>query len=224
MRVKDSKIAISKIADAIYPPRCPFCDQFISEHGRICGPCDRSLIRLDSDAVFAHLPKLWFIKCRSLFAYDGSVKDAIHNLKYNERLDLVRYFGNELCRGAKEIGQFDLIAPVPLHRKRLAARGFNQSALLARKLGKLLSIPTDLDSLRRVKNIDPQVGMERDERIKNVKGAFGVISKRVQKISERNILLIDDVLTTGATVNECSKVLIKSGAESVRVLTIARTL
>lgn len=221
---RDFKIAISKIADAVYPPRCPFCDKFISEHGRICGPCDRSLIRLDSDAVFAHLPKLWFIKCRSLFAYDGPVKDAVHNFKYNERLDLARYFGTELCHEAGKIGQFDLIVPVPLHRRRLAARGFNQSALIASKLAKLLSIPTDLDSLQRVKNIDPQVGMERDERIKNVKGAFAVLPKRVQKISDRNILLIDDVLTTGATVNECSKVLIKFGAESVRVLTIARTL
>lgn len=212
------------VLNALYPKKCPLCDGFIPDGDPLCGPCSRSAVILEADAHLAHFKKLWFSNCRSRFAYDGPIRDAIHKFKYSERLDLTRFFSGELANEAEEMGQFDLVIPVPLHRRRLAKRGFNQSALIARGIGRCISVPADLDSLERARHIEPQVGLERESRIENVKGAFAISDKGAQKIADRHILLIDDVLTTGATVNECAKVLVRSGAKSVKVLTIARTL
>lgn len=212
------------VLNALYPKKCPLCDKFISGHSSTCDSCLRTVLFLEADAHFAHFKKLWFSKCRSRFAYDGPIRDAIHKFKYSERLDLVRFFSSELADEACNMGRFDLIVPVPLHRKRLAKRGFNQSAVLARNMAGQTGVPANLDSLKRARHIEPQVGMEREERIENVKGAFAVDPKTASNIAGRNILLVDDVLTTGATANECAKVLVRSGAREVSVLTIARTL
>jgi len=115
----------------------------------------------------------------------------------------------------------DAIIPVPLHRRRLFKRRFNQSAYIAQHLSKLNKIPVDVMSLTRVKATPPQVGLSRSERQKNVRGAFKVLNNK--KIKGKRLVLVDDVFTTGATVEACAKVLLKAGAESVAVLTFART-
>lgn len=218
-----------RTANALYPPRCPFCDAFVGAHDFICEACLPRILRLEADAQFSHLAKIWFARCRSIFAYEDPVKNAIHGLKYSERFDLVRYFGSELSSEAQKIGEFDVIMPVPLHPARLRERGFNQSALLARRLGKILQKPCDVDSLKRTKNIVPQVGLERKARLANIKGAFEILPKAQRlkpnaKSEGKSVLLIDDVVTTGATANECARVLLKAGAETVSVLSIARAL
>jgi len=118
--------------------------------------------------------------------------------------------------------EFDLILPVPLHPQRLRRRGFNQSLLLARRVSRHHSIALDFKSLQRIRHTQPQTELSGAQRQKNIRGAFEVRNPFV--IEEKRLLLIDDVFTTGATVQECSKVLLKAGAKRVDVLTLARVL
>jgi ComF family protein len=117
---------------------------------------------------------------------------------------------------------YSLIIPVPLHIKRLRERGFNQSLILSRVLGGKKQIPVNFSLLKRHKFTLTQTGSNKKERKQNIKGAFEVSDKK--KITGKNIILIDDVYTTGATINECAKTLIKAGARKVSALTLARVL
>jgi ComF family protein len=118
--------------------------------------------------------------------------------------------------------EFDLLVPVPLHRQRLRERGFNQSLLLARRIAQVHSLPVDATTLQRVRYTQPQTELSGPERRKNIRQAFAVA--RTTSISGKRVLLIDDVFTTGATVQECAKTLLKAGAKRVDVLTLARVL
>lgn len=123
------------------------------------------------------------------------------------------------------MGPYDMIVPVPVHWWRLWRRGYNQSALLARAVGKGLSIRVEFHALKKKRLVHPQVGLSRNERLRNMKGVFSVDQKKARRLEGAKVLIIDDVLTTGATVNECAKALIKgSHCDSVDVLTIARTI
>ncbi|MFH0800543.1 MAG: ComF family protein [Pseudomonadota bacterium] len=224
MLLKTLRRAAGFAADALYPPRCPLCDAFVAARDEPCEDCSASLNILEADACLLHLSRSWFLRCRSRFAYDGPIRNALQGFKYGERLDLLRFLTAALAEEARRMGGLNLVVPVPLHPKRLGNRGFNQSALLATRLGKISGAQVELGALLRTRDIAPQVGLERAERMENVKGAFAVDEKRTAKIALRDILLIDDVLTTGATVNECARALMKSGANSVSVLTVARTL
>jgi ComF family protein len=117
---------------------------------------------------------------------------------------------------------FELILSVPLHPRRLRQRGFNQSLLLARRVSRTHSIPLDFTALRRTRHTEPQTQLSGSERQKNIRGAFEV--RRPELIAEKHILLIDDVFTTGSTVQECAKVLLRADAKQVDVLTLARAL
>jgi ComF family protein len=118
--------------------------------------------------------------------------------------------------------EVELIIPVPLHRLRLRQRGYNQAALLAGRLGSSLGISVDYYSLKRSRWTEPQTGLSRRQRVANVKGAFELINS--DKVRGKCILLLDDVLTTGETVNQCVLVLKDGGAKEVLVLTVARTV
>jgi ComF family protein len=153
------------------------------------------------------------------------MREVIHRFKYGGQTFLVKPLARMLIGPAKELTRLhriDTIVPVPLHYKRLRQRGFNQASLLARGLGSLLQIPVDYSSLKRTRWTDPQIGLSRNQRAANVKGAFGL--KATVKIKGRGILLLDDVLTTGETVNQCVRVLKDGGAREVVVLTVARTV
>jgi ComF family protein len=116
----------------------------------------------------------------------------------------------------------ELIMPVPLHHLRLRQRGFNQAALLARRLGATLGIPVDYSSLKRSRWTEPQTGLSRRQRADNVKGAFDLVTP--ERVGRKCVLLLDDVLTTGETVNQCARVLKNGGTAEVLVLTVARTV
>jgi len=118
--------------------------------------------------------------------------------------------------------QVDLIIPVPLHPKRLRWRGFNQSLLLARQVSRKYDVPIDPFVLYRSRETPPQTQLTEDERRKNVRGAFETDPKK--SLKKNSVLLVDDVYTSGATVNECSRVLIRAGAREVTVLTLAQTI
>ncbi len=158
----------------------------------------------------------------TLYPYLPPLQDAICSFKYRGKVALAKPLA-ALMAGALPAGlDADLIVPVPLHPARLRAREFNQSLLLADHLGRLLSRPVSATRLIRILATDPQTTLTRPERLRNLRQAFGV--RQPEALAGRRILLVDDVFTTGATLNECAKTLLKSGAASVCALTLARTM
>jgi ComF family protein len=158
-------------------------------------------------------------------AYQGVLQDAIHRLKYGRDITLAKALGQMMANfpyPAFNFHDYTLVMPVPLHVKRLRARGFNQSLLLAHSIAKRHGLQLDYRTLARSTDTAPQINFGRKERQLNVKGAFTVTtSKRIKGMS---IVLVDDVLTTGSTAWECARVLKRAGAASVAVLTLCRTL
>jgi len=150
--------------------------------------------------------------------YEGVLKESIHLLKFNSRKRLSKPLGSLISGLSLE--KADGIVPVPLHIKGLQQRGFNQTAVLGRHLSRELGIPLMLDALRKVRETPPQTDVTGKERLKNIKDAFSV-SGDVKGLS---LLLVDDVITTGATVKECSRVLMEAGARQVTVVALARSM
>ncbi|MFZ1980630.1 MAG: ComF family protein, partial [Smithella sp.] len=166
-----------------------------------------------------------FSYARAIFSYESFILNAIHQFKYKRDLsigEMLASFMADFSFPDIDFTDYSLIIPVPLHIKRLRKRGFNQSLVLARAVEHKRQIPVNFSVLKRHKFTLTQTGSNRDERKENIKGAFEVTDKK--KIDGKNIILIDDVYTTGATINECAKTLIKAGAQKVAVLTLARVL
>jgi ComF family protein len=162
---------------------------------------------------------------RALAAFEGSVQGAIHRWKYEGKTHLTPFFADWMAEGLNrywERNSLDLLIPVPLHPQRLRERGFNQALLLAEELSRRTGIPYLKTILKKRKPTLPQVNLSGLEREKGLKGAFHVTEK--EELLGKSVLLVDDVYTTGATVNECSKVLVKEGAQKVDVLTLAHAI
>jgi ComF family protein len=198
----------------IGPPFCSRCGvPFVSREGdnHTCSEC--------------LLEKKHYRRARAFGVYDGSLMEAIHLLKYRKKTSLSRplsALARETFVQFWDINAIDLLVSVPLHVKRLRERGFNQAHLLIRRWAKQDGIPLDGLTLSRSRWTAPQTTLRRGERRKNIKGAFSV--RHPKRIKGRKVLLVDDVYTTGATVNECARVLMKAGAEFVDVLTLARAI
>jgi ComF family protein len=167
-------------------------------------------------------PPAWSA-ARSVWRYESAARDPILRLKYGDRTDLVTLFASHLAQKIDSLSADDLlIIPVPLHRWRMAMRTFNQAALLATALGRITGLPVQLDGLRRIRHTRPQQGLSRADRLLNVRGAFDVPNPLA--IRGRTILLIDDVLTTGTTLEACARQLLRKGAADIKVLTLARVV
>jgi len=152
--------------------------------------------------------------------YEGVIRECIHSLKYENNQSLGEYFSRELIACIKaEDWSLDVVIPVPLSSFRIKERGYNQSALLARPLAMGLSLRYQPHGLKRIRNTQSQVELTAVERRRNVAGAFQAEPEIVQ---DKNILLVDDVTTTGATLYECSRALRAGGANGVYCITIAR--
>ena len=165
-----------------------------------------------------------FDRARSFGRYDGALRDLIHLFKYVGVRTLAPRFGDWLARVLAENPDFassDRILPVPLHPERERDRGYNQAALLARALARRTGISLDERSFARVKATAPQAGLTAHQRRENVRAAFVV---RGDSFSKLRVILVDDVLTTGATVNACAHALRRAGAAEIRVLTLARVV
>jgi len=191
-------------------PLCPVCGRvFPAGEGadHLCGPCQTDP------------PPFARARAAAIYEEDGPSGQAIKRFKYNRRLDMLPvmqyWLRRPLCQ--ELAGAADLIAPVPLHPRRLKQRGFNQSLLLAQAFP---GVRLERELLTRVRHTPPQTGLNPKERRDNVKGAFNV--PRPDLVKGKNVLLVDDVFTTGATVRECARVLRKAGAQQVDVLTVAR--
>jgi len=189
-------------------PLCPCCGRlFESPEGgdRLCGDCQ------------TEPPP--FARARAAAVYEGPVAAAIKRFKFGRQIVFQPLLQSWLHRPdcLELVAEADLLLPVPLHPRRLKARGFNQALLLAQGFPEK---PIGLEVLSRVRHTIPQVGLNPKERRENVKGAFAVSSP--DAVQGKKILLIDDLYTTGSTVRECARVLLRAGAKRVEVLTVAR--
>lgn len=239
-------IALRRLAglmvDAVLPPLCLSCGDPVADVGTLCPGCWEKLSFLSNpqcaacghpfdfdpgpDALCGHCmaePPPWR-RARAVFRYDAASKPLILRFKHADRLDGAPAFARWLARaGVALIDDADLIAPVPLHRWRLLARRYNQAAVLAGALGRLTDRPVMPDLLRRVRHTPVQGHSGREERARNVRGAFALKDGAARLVAGKTILVVDDVLTTGATVGECSRVLARYGA-TVDVLTLGRVV
>ena len=164
-----------------------------------------------------------FARARAACLYDEHSRDLILKLKHADRTDLARLFALWLSRAAGELAaECDVVVPVPLHRSRLFSRRYNQAAEIARPLGRLARLRYRPDALVRARDTGTQGGKSSRGRRLNVKGAFRVPPRRVRQIAGKRVLLIDDVLTTGATAEACAKALLEAGAIAVDLAVVAR--
>jgi len=228
------------LLDFIYPPFCGICGSRLNGGQKcICRDCWSSLTIIEPPfcrqcGLPLDLPdplcpacrsrRRLFSFARSLGPFDERLQRIIHLLKYRHRKSLAVPLARMLASTMRQDRRFDAmeaIIPVPLHAVRARSRGYNQSELIAFRLARRTGLRLLKDSLCRKRNTPSQSGLGLIRREMNVRGAFGV--KHPQTISGKRLILVDDVLTTGATVDACTEVLLQSGAEEVCVLTVART-
>ncbi len=229
--------------DIVLPPQCLSCRAPVMEPGHLCGACWAEIDFLDGPGCGAcglpfETPELDGALCgacsrdrpsfqgaASVMRYNDASRGLILALKHADRLEGVGAYGRWLARaGADFIGTADLIVAVPLHRRRLMSRLYNQAALLALALGRQSGLPVDPMALARVRATPSQGGLNRRQRRHNVAGAFQVRRGWEERVEARHILLVDDVMTTGATVEACARTLKRCGAAGIHVLTLARVV
>lgn len=192
-------------------------------YGRTCAKCGKPLDDLYSiDRCHDCINNSQFFnRAVSCLEYDDLAKKIIYDLKYHKKR-YISYHISEIMYDRLKIegvDSFDMIIPVPLHAAKERERGFNQTYLIGKYLSKMTEKEVNNKTLVRVKNTITQNKLSREERRKNLKNAFEVINK--ENIDEKSILLIDDIFTTGSTVNECSRILLENGATDVYVATLA---
>lgn len=223
------------LLDIIYPPRClvcgaiqphylcPACEAKINAFGPIT--CKRCGAPMDLEVCWECAGKRFRFDSATCYGYyTGVLREAIHQFKYSGNRQLAEELGMLLAAAWSERNdkaEIDCIVPVPMHRSRERERGFNQSALLAQVVADRLSLPITTQALKRTKAARPQVDLTLEERADNVKGTFGIGS---DTLDGRNLMLIDDVFTTGSTLDEAAGVLKSGGAASVHVLVLARSV
>jgi len=233
------------LLSALFPSRCILCRQTvriaaINPNIEVCLDCYQALPHNDNSCTRCALPLPVDIgnqsscgRCikkapsydysGSVFRYEGDIINLIHQLKFGEKISHARSIGEVLLAFYENVllakhGVPDCIVPVPLHAKRLRERGYNQSSEIARVIAKRLKVPIAYDAVIKKHSTLAQSGLNAKERQKNIKNAFSVMNVEDYK----HVLVIDDVVTTGSTVNEMAKALKKSGIERVGVLSIAR--
>lgn len=232
--------------DALLPSSCAYCGMSAGDFSvpLFCAACwsdfsviDASLCPgcgrpFDSDVSLTASPGHCCRSCRlspplfdqalSVGYFEGALREAIHVYKYRPLHALGAPLGRWLAGNVRQLTQHDIVVPVPLHRSRLRQRGFNQALLLAHAVSIRHAVPLSCDTLLRIRATRPQVELSGAERPANVRGAFAV--SRPAAVQGLRILLIDDVFTTGATLNECARALKTAGAGAVSALTLARTV
>jgi ComF family protein len=226
--------------DLALPPLCPACREPIEGRG-LCPACWSKLSfitrpyceRLGIPFVYDPGPGILsmeaiadppaYHRARAAVRFDDISRALVHGLKYGDRLELAPMMGRWVSHAGRELlAEADALVPVPLHWRRLWARRFNQSAMLAAAISAESGVPIAAAALKRVKSTVQQVGLSRSERAQNVQGAFRVSPEGKPAVVGRRLVLVDDVLTSGATVDGCARALLRAGAANVDVLIFAR--
>lgn len=228
------------MADLIIPPACLACHERLSQHDTVCARCwsDINFIRapvcdrlglpmpfdtgdrMISAAAAAHPPH--YDHARAVAHYSGVMRDMILAFKYGDTHNARKLFGRWLTSaGAELIDGCDIITPVPMHPRRLLARRFNQAAILARELARTSACRFQPQLIRRIRQTTAQVGLTRDQRRRNLAGAIVVPPRQQRHIDGKHVLIVDDVITTGSTLNACARALRRAGAQRVDAVALA---
>lgn len=237
---------LHRVLDILLPTSCSFCrspvggsriphfciscwSDFTVLQPPLCPVCGRPF---ESPSALAHSPEHTCLACRqapphfdqalSVGLFEGALREAVHQFKYRPCRSLGKPLGGWMAARINVVAPIDAVIPVPLHRQRLRQRGFNQALLLAHALCRRAGTKLMHDNLVRVKATRPQVELSGEERRKNVSGAF--VLRQPRHVNGNHVVLVDDVFTTGATLDECSRVLKEAGASQVTALTLARAL
>jgi ComF family protein len=237
------RTVFGRALDLALPPLCPACREPLAAAGGLCASCWSGLSfitrpyceRLGIPFAYDPGPGILsleaiadppaYARARAAVRYEDVSRTLVHAFKYGDRLDLAPTLarwtaqaGHELLDGA------DALVPVPLYWRRLWARRFNQAAILAENISRMSAVPVLHDVLKRVRPTDQQVGLTRAERAANVQGAFRVSAEGKAAIRGKRLVLVDDVLTSGATADTCARTLLRGGARTVEVLVFARVV
>ncbi len=229
------------LVDRLLPPCCPLCRSLTADGGALCAACWSTIRFIErpycerlgtpfpfdlgegtlSAGAIADPPA--YDRARAVARFEGAGRDLVHMLKYDDHVELARLMAPMMVRAGRDLlAGRPLLLPVPLHPTRLWRRRFNQSALLAREIARLSALPCDTGLLRRTRRTPRQVGLDRKGRADNVRGAFALA--KPERLRGRDVLLVDDVLTTGATVEAATRTLRRAGAARVDVLVFARVV
>ena len=208
------------ICSLFYPPKCICCKKVLKSNEIFCDKCASELkvkpIIRDFD-LFDGIN----LRAVSAFSYEDKVKEAICDFKFKNKLDYAKFFAKSVADSLEKtgnIGNFEYICCVPMSKENKKERGYNQAEVLAKSIGKILKLPFK-DVLFKAKRTKTQHTLARDERIINVKGAYSVLNK--EEVKDKNVLLCDDILTTGSTIKECAMTLYNASAKKVFAVCIA---
>ena len=245
--LKGAESLASRVLDIFYPPACALCNDSLELGASLCASCSGGLPRLEEpfcrncgeafpgriDATFecpnCHQLSFAFQFARPAMVRDDATLELIHRLKYGRQIHLAEALGGLASEAFRDprlapalAGGWPLV-PVPLHRKRLRHRHFNQAAEIARVIGKLKGLPV-IEALKRIRETDTQTQLSRKQRMANLRGAFQPTRIGLRWLASRpkGAVLVDDVLTTGSTVNECARVLKRAGLRRILVVTVMR--
>jgi ComF family protein len=234
--------AANWVLDLVMPPQCLNCRGQVAAQGGLCPTCwneihflaqpccvrcghpfaDQAQTGLTCGACLRDPPG--FDRARAAFSYDAASKGLVLSFKHADRPGMARAFAPWMAQAARDLlADADLLVPVPLHPLRLLHRRYNQAALLAQELGRHSKASYCPDLLRRQRRTAPQGSMSRSERLRNIKGAFA-LGGQADRAAGRRLVLVDDVLTTGATIGACTELLRAAGATRVDVVTLARVV
>lgn len=252
----------TKILDFIYPHQCPCCKKILTSGGKFCQNCWQEIQIINKPyCEICHNPleytvniskkteknlskkiicakclgkKPIFTKSRSVFAYNHYAARLIFGLKYYDKMHTAKFCAEYMANLVDDFDSPDFFVPVPLHKKRLLKRKYNQAALLCNELTKITSIPSHIDILQRTKHTRPQVELKGKARTQNIKKAIVLnpnyldnsknSNQLIPDLYNKNAIIVDDVMTTGATIKECAKPLLQAGVKNIYALTVARTV
>jgi ComF family protein len=237
------RTALRVALDLALPPLCPSCREPLGDGAGLCAACWSKLSLIEppycarlgipftydpgpgllSMEAIANPPA--YDRARAAVRYDDTARALVLSYKYSDRLDLAPMMGRWMARAGRELlADADALLPVPLHWRRLWARRFNQSAALAGAISDMTGVQVLHDALKRMRATPQQVGLSKTERADNVQGAFRVPAEEKANVAGRRLVLIDDVLTSGATADTCARALLRAGAAHVDVLVFARVV
>lgn len=227
-----------KIIDIFFPRKCPICEEALKGKEKICRECAKEIKVIKEPKCYQcgrpllSEEQLYCIDCThkehyfergiAVFEYEDNLQKSLYRFKYKnkrEYADFYGYIAAKNCKTQLKEWKIDGIIPVPIHHKRKLKRGYNQAYIFAKAIKKYTGIPIQTKALIRVKNTAPQKGLADEMRYYNLKGAFLVNVEKLKGL--KNVLLIDDIYTTGSTVDTCSFILKKAGVKKVYVLCIS---
>lgn len=214
---------IEKILDLIFPPVCGICNKEINTY--LCGKCEKEINKITCVGENRYDNK-YFSTHMYLFKYEGIIRNKIISYKFNDKPYLYKTFCEIFVKNKKVcefLKKYDIIISVPMYKKKKNQRGYNQSELIAKETAKKVeNIEYRNDILIKIRNTAKQSSLNKEQRKENLKNAYVVKSSNKEYILNKNILIFDDIYTTGSTANECAKMLKEAGAKNIGILTIAK--